>query len=57
MSTATTTRTKYVSFATDKNGRKIAYQFFQGRYFRIKLAEAELWVMTGEAIEEPYIKF
>ncbi len=54
---ATKTRTKYITFHADKNGKRYATEFFRGRNFRIAIADAELLIATGAAIEEAEIKW
>lgn len=47
------TNTQSIFFQNDKNGRKVAYRFSgrQVRSFRIGLAEAELLIATGQAVD------
>jgi hypothetical protein len=42
-------------FSTDKHGRKLAHRWsnYQMRAFRMPLADAELFVATGQATEIP----
>lgn len=49
---ANSPRVKNITFRTDKNGKRFATEFFQGRNWRIAVAEAELLLATGRAIEE-----
>ena len=48
---------KFVTFHTDKNGRRYATRFYRGRNFRIALAEAEAMIALGTATEEPEVKW
>ncbi|WP_171024170.1 hypothetical protein [Microbacterium sp. 5K110] len=53
--TATVTkpaRIKFVTFRTDKNGRRFATEYFRGRNFRIGVEEAEGLIALGLAVEE-----
>jgi hypothetical protein len=44
-----------IYFSTDRNGRKLAHRYsrYQMRAFRMPLADAELFVATGQATEIP----
>ena len=50
-------RTIWITFHVDKNGRRYATQFFNGRNFRIAMADAELYIATGRGVEEAEIKW
>lgn len=50
-------RTRYITFHTDKNGRRYATEFFRGRNFRIAMAEAEAMIALGTGVEEAEIKW
>lgn len=52
MSATVTPRIKFVTFRTDKNGRRFATEFFRGRNFRIGVEEAEGLIALGLAVEE-----
>lgn len=52
MSATVTPRIKFVTFRTDKNGRRFATEYFRGRNFRIGVKEAEGLIVLGLAVEE-----
>ena len=48
----TTTRTTWITFKNDKNGKRRATYFYQGRNFPIALDRAIIMIATGEAKED-----
>ena len=48
----TTTRTTWITFKNDKNGKRRATYFYQGRNFPIALDKAIIMIATGEAKED-----
>ena len=51
------TTTTWITFHTNKNGKRYATKFYRGRNFHMPLAEAELMIALGTGTEEPEVKW
>lgn len=45
-------KTTWITFHSDKNGKRFATYAYRGRNFRMKLAEAEMMIALGTGTEE-----
>lgn len=52
-----TTKITWITFHTDKNGKRYATSFSRGRNWRMKVSEAELMIALGTGIEEAEVKW
>lgn len=46
---------RWITFHTDKNGKRYATYFYRGRNFRMSVAVAEAEIAQGIATEEPEV--